>query len=106
MERNTIVMNQAVFSNLITDDMNLEDLLSVGFKKQSHFIAPDAVVYKLSRSRHLCLANMGTTEEELWICESDQQDEKKIIDMVSLHCYEHDGHIDLQKINGFISLMH
>jgi len=109
MERNTLVGSdrgggEQYLSNSGAS-LSSEDLIAVGFKEQHHFIARNAVIFKLSRNRHLCMANVGTIEEELWLCESDHQNDKKIIDMVSLHNYKYNGYIDIQKIKGILSLV-
>jgi len=82
-----------------------DDLLSVGFEKIPHFTITNALIYKLGRHRHLSVGCVGSPNEMLWICETDDQNEKNITDLVCLHNWDYDGYLTIDKVKGLINLI-
>ena len=82
-----------------------DDLLSVGFEKIPHFTITNALIYKLGRHRHLSVGCVGTPNEMLWICETDDQDQRKVTDLVCLHNWDYDSYLTIEKVKGLINLI-
>jgi len=85
--------------------MTTEDLINIGFEAIPHYTITDSHVYKLGRRRHLSIGNVGTPNEMMWICETSDQDEKFITDLICLHNYDYDGYLTKEKIIGIINLI-
>jgi len=81
------------------------DLLSVGFEKIPHFTVTNTLIYKLGRHRQLSVGCVGTPNEILWVCETDDQDESNITDLICLHNYDYDGYLTIEKVKGLINLI-
>jgi hypothetical protein len=82
--------------------MTNDDLIEIGFKKIQHFTVTNAVIYPLGRHRHLSAGCVGTPNEMLWICETDDQEEKHVIDLVCLHNYDYDKELTIKKVKALI----
>jgi len=78
------------------------DLIEIGFEKIEHFTITKTLIYKLSRNRQLSVGDVGTPNEMLWICEIDEDNSKKITDLVCLHNYDYDGYLTKDKIINLI----
>lgn len=78
-------------------------LIEIGFERLPHFTVQNALIYKLGRNRHLSIGSVGTPNEMLYICESDNDDYRKITDLVCLHNYDYDGYLSKQKLETLIS---
>ncbi len=85
--------------------MTKDELVLIGFKPIPHFTITDAHIYKLSRHRHLSIGCVGTPNEMMWICGTDDKNEKKITDLVCLHNYDYDGYLTKDKIINLINLI-
>lgn len=83
--------------------MTNEDLIRIGFEKIPHFTVTNAHIYKLGRHRHISIQCVGTPNEMMYICETSDQKEKKITDLVCLHNYDYDGFITEEKIKNIIT---
>lgn len=81
------------------------DLLSVGFEKIPHFTITNSLIYKLGRHRHLSVGCVGTPNEMLWICETDDQDQRRVTDLVCLHNWDYDKYLTIEKVKGLINLI-
>jgi len=84
--------------NPLTED----DLIDLNFEKIKHFTITNSFIYKLGRNRHLSIGSVGTPNEMLYICESDPNDYRKIIDLVCLHNYDYDGYLSKSNLNNLI----
>lgn len=82
-----------------------EDLLAIGFEKIPTFTVGNVLFYKLSRRRILQIGDLGNCNEMLFICQLDDDDDKKISDIITLHNYDYDGFITIEKIKTLISLL-
>jgi len=80
-----------------------EILLEIGFQKIPHFTIGNSMIYQLDRNRHLSIGSAGTPNEVLFICESDENDFRKITDLVCLHNYDYDGYLSKEKLETLIN---
>jgi hypothetical protein len=83
--------------------MTNDDLIEIGFKKIPHFTIANSVIYPLGRHRHLSAGCVGTPNEMLWICETDDQNETKINDLVCIHNWDYDGVLTIEKVKMLIN---
>jgi len=79
-----------------------EILIEIGFEKLKHFTIQNSLIYKLGRNRHLSIGNVGTPNEMLYICETDENDYRKITDLICLHNYDYDGYLSKLKLETLI----
>jgi hypothetical protein len=87
------------------NNMTNDDLIKLGFKRIPHFTVTNSVVYPLGRHRHLSVGCAGTPNEIVFICETDDQDEKRVSDLICLHNYDHDGYLTEKKICSLINII-
>jgi hypothetical protein len=80
-----------------------EILLNIGFKNLPHFTIGNIMTYNLTRNRSLSIGSAGTPNEMLTICEHDNNDYKKITDIIVLHNYDYDGYLSESKLNDLIN---
>ena len=105
-KRGTSENNKAInYEPLLYTGLCEADLLSVGFEKIPHFTVTNALVYKLGSHRHLSVGCVGTPNEMLWICETDDQDQRHVTDLVCLHNWDYDKYLTIEKIKGLINLI-
>lgn len=97
------MMNKNKTTNPIKPVLSEEILLEIGFEKLPHFTIQNAFIYKLGRNRHLSIGNVGTPNEILYICETDENNYKKITDLVCLHNYDYDGYLSKSKLKTLIN---
>ena len=71
--------------------MTTDNLLDIGFESIPHFTICNSHIYKLGRHRHLSVASVGTPNEMMFICETNEQNEKDITEIICLHNYDYDG---------------
>lgn len=76
----------------------------IGFEKIPHYTVTGALIYKLGRHRHLSIGCVGTPNEMLWVCETDDQDEINVTDTICIHNYDYDGFLTIEKIKKTIDL--
>jgi hypothetical protein len=85
--------------------MENRDLINIGFKKIEYFTVGNIVIYDLGRNRHLTASSVGTPNEYLFICNTDETNPKKITDIITLHNYDYDGYLTLEKVKNLIYLL-
>lgn len=85
--------------------MTNQDLIEIGFKKIPHFTVANSVIYQLGRHRHLSAGCVGTPNEMLWICATDDNDEKIITDLICIHNYDYDGYLTIEKVKSLINII-
>ena len=78
------------------------DLIELGFKPVPTFTIGNSVTYDLGRGRFLSASSVGTPNEMLFICQHDINDYKKIEDIITLHNYDYDGYLSLEKVKKII----
>jgi hypothetical protein len=81
------------------------DLIEIGFKEIPHFTVANSVIYQLGRYRHLSAGCVGTPNEMLWICATDEENEKKITDLVCIHNWDYDGALTIEKVQSLIKAL-
>lgn len=81
-------------------NMTKQDARDMGFEDIPHFTVAGSLIYNLGRSRHLSFGCIGTPNEMIFICLSDN--EEKITDLVCLHNYDYDGYITKDKLTSMI----
>jgi len=79
-----------------------QDCLDIGFEKLPHFTIVNSLIYKLGRNRHLSIGNLGTPNEMLFICETKEDNDKEITDLVCLHNYDYDGYLSKSQLEMLI----
>lgn len=85
--------------------MTKEDLLKLGFKELPYKTIGNILNYELSRNRHLSISFVGTPNEMLYLCATDNvNNENEITDLICLHNYDYDGYITSEKIQKIINL--
>jgi len=99
----TVLCVCALLSNFKTNYMTNKDLIEIGFKKIPHFTIANSVIYPLGRHRLLSAGCVGTPNEMLWICETDNQNETKITDLVCIHNWDYDGTLTIEKVKTLIN---
>ena len=85
--------------------INNEQLKDIGFKEIPHFTITNSVIYKLGRNRHLSIGSAGTPNEMMWICSTDENDERVITDLICLHNYDYDGYLTIEKVCDLINII-
>lgn len=106
MNKNDELKNETINDVKPTScDSLSEDILidEIGFERLPHFTIQNALIYKLGRNRHLSIGDVGTPNEMLFICESDEKDYRIITDLVCLHNYDYDGYLSKLKLETLIS---
>lgn len=83
--------------------MTKQDLIKLGFKEIPHFTVMDSVIFDLGRRRTLSAGCIGTPNEMVFICETDEKNDKKITDSICLHNYDYDGYLTESKIKSIIT---
>lgn len=78
-------------------------LLELGFKELPHSTITNSLIYDLGRNRHLSFGSIETPNEMLYICETDEVDSRKIIDLVCLRNYDYDGYTNIETIKSIIT---
>lgn len=82
--------------------MTTEELIKIGFEVIPHFTVTNAHIYKLGRHRHLSIGCAGTPNEMMFICSTDDKDERKITDLICLHNYDYDGYMTIEYVENVI----
>ena len=82
-----------------------EDLIKIGFEAIPHFTVTNSHIFKLGRHRHISIGDTGTPNEMMFICETSEQEEKKITDLVCLHNYDYDGYITIEYVENIIKAL-
>ena len=82
-----------------------QQLLSIGFKEIPHFTIGNNLNYDLGRFRQLSLSSIETPCEMMFITQIDDENPKKITDLVVLHNYDYDGYLTFEKVESLINLL-
>lgn len=84
--------------------MTNKDLIALGFNPMKHITIGNMVIYSLGRDRHLSASSVGTPNEVMFICESNEES-GKVSDAVCIHNYDYDGYLTEDRVNKFIELL-
>lgn len=83
--------------------LNREEVLKLGFEEIPHFTVTNSLVYNLGRNRWLSIGDLGNPNEMLFIYEYDKKENRIINDLITLHNYDYDGYITLDKLYLLLS---
>lgn len=87
-------------------DILTKDILSdIGFKPLPYASITGSMNYALGRDRILTVSCVGTPNEMLFIGQLDENNEKKINDIIVLHNYDYDGYLEKEKLELLISVI-
>ena len=86
-----------------SDPLERKSLIDLGFKEMPHFTVAHSLMYPLGRHIHLSVGCVGTPNEMLWICETDDQNDKSITEIICLHNYDYDGYLTIKKVIAIIN---
>ena len=75
-----------------------EELLKMGFKELPHFTIMNSLEYDLGRNRVLSVGSLGTFNEMIFLCYSEDEDKEVIV----LRNYDYDGFTSLENIKSII----
>lgn len=82
--------------------MDKETAIALGFKPLPHFTIMDSLIYDIGRGRQLSLGSVGTPNEMMYLCEIDDEDPRKITDLVCVWNYDYDGYLSEEKLVSLI----
>lgn len=85
--------------------MKREDYIKFGFKPMPHFTVADSLIYDLGRGRQLSAGCVGTPNEMIWLCQIDDNDKRKITDLICLHNWDYDKEMTEEKLTKLISAL-
>ena len=79
-----------------------EELKEMGFEELPHFTVGNSLHYDLGRNRILIFSSIETPNEMLFLGQKDDEDEKKITDLIVLRNYDFDGFTYINNIKQLI----
>ena len=85
--------------------MTTKEILKIGFEPIPHFTVGNSHIYKLGRHRHFSISSIGTPNEMVFLCETDDQNENNVTDAICLHNYDYDGYLTKTKIETLINVI-
>jgi len=83
--------------------MTIDDLKSIGFEPIPNFTVMNSHFYRLGRHRHLSVCDVGGKSEMMFICETSDQDERIVSELICLHNYDYDGELSADKVVSLIN---
>ena len=84
--------------------MTRDEVIKIGFKPLPHFTIIDSLNFDLGRNRYLSIGNIGTPNEIVCISETDNEDPKKVLEIIVLHNYDYDGYLTEERLQQFMCL--
>lgn len=81
------------------------DLIELGFKPVPTYTIGNSLTYELGRGRALSASCVGTPNEMIFIYQSNEEDSTKITDIITIHNYDYDGYLTIDKINKLIDAL-
>lgn len=85
--------------------MKREELYELGFTELPHFTIMESLIYDLGRGRHLSFGSIGTPNEMLFLCQKDNDNERKLSDAICLRNYDYDGYTTIEEIKQIINAL-
>jgi hypothetical protein len=79
------------------------NLINLGFEEIPHFTITNNLIYDLGRNRHLSFGSIGTPNEMLFICETEEHNPQKIEGLIVLKNYDYDGYTTIENIKDIIT---
>lgn len=80
-------------------------LIELGFKELPHSTITASLTYDLGRKRQLSFGSIQTPNEMLYIYEIDENDPRKITDLVCLRNFDYDGYTSIEQIKALITFL-
>ena len=80
-----------------------EDFIELGFKPIPTFNIGNGLTFELGRNRCLSASSVGTPNEMIFIYEHSETDFRHITDIITLHNYDYDGYITVDKLKMLIN---
>ena len=84
--------------------MTREEVVSMGFEPIPHFTITDSLIYDLGRNRQLSIGAIGTPNEMVFISEVNEEDKRKVDELIVLHNYDYDGYLTKKRLEQFMIL--
>ncbi len=81
-----------------------DELKKLGFKEMPHYTVMNTLIYDIGRKRYLSFGDVGTPNEMIWLCQMDDNDDKKMTDLICLHNYDYDGYISISDVKFLMKL--
>ena len=93
-------IDMKIFKSVVTiDTFNVvRRLLKLGFKEAPHLILTNNLIYDLGRNRQLSFSCVGTPNEMLFLYELNEEDDRKIDELICLRNYDYDGYTTVEEI--------
>lgn len=82
-----------------------KQLIELGFKEIPHFIITRSLIYDLGRHRQLSFGDIGTPNEMLFLSEMNEEDNRKIDELICLRNYDYDGYTTVEEVEQLINLL-
>lgn len=82
-----------------------QDLINIGFEPIPHYTVTNSVTYHLGRRTYLSAGSVGTPNEMLFIYSLDDDNDKLITDIITLHNYDYDGYLTVPKVLDIIRVL-
>lgn len=82
-----------------------DDFKTIGFKEMTHYTVMNSLLYDLGRGRYLRIGCLGTPNEMLFIAQIDNDDNKKVTDVIVLKNYDYDGYTKIADVKTIITLI-
>ena len=80
-----------------------DDFKTIGFKEMPHYTVMNSLLYDLGRGRYLTIGCLGTPNEMLFIGQIDNDDNKKVTDVIVLKNYDYDGYTNIEDVKTIIT---
>ena len=80
-----------------------DDFKTIGFKEMPHYTVMNSLLYDLGRGRYLTIGCLGTPNEMLFIGQIDNDDNKKVTDVIVLKNYDYDGYTKIEDVKTIIT---
>lgn len=89
--------------NEYTEDvLKIAELKNIGFKELPHFNVMNSLNYDLGRNRFISIGCLSTPNEIVFIGEIDEDNPKKINELIVLRNFDYDGYTTLEQIKTLI----
>lgn len=82
-----------------------KQLAELGFKEIPHFTVTNSLIYDLGRYRQLSFGDIGTPNEMLFLSELNEEDNRKIDELICLRNYDYDGYTTVEEVEQLINLL-
>jgi hypothetical protein len=95
--------NPAFLVGAVIGSASRDDFKTIGFKEMPHYTVMNSLLYDLGRGRYLTIGCLGTPNEMLFIGQIDNDDNKKVTDVIVLKNYDYDGYTKIEDVKTIIT---